>query len=285
MTRTTTPPVEWAPPTDSPRTTKPAPDSTTSKLLKRQFRRSGAVTDAGTQASFLDVRRRFDFRSIEIGRWVTEAEKQRTGGLFYDALCDLMTILGGPEILISLRGSLALQYGTGGQQGVAAHYVPASRTFALAKNAGPGSIAHEWFHAFDHYIASKAFSHGVNSFASKAWLERCDSVAHPLNALLGECFKAVLLDERGERPSELFRNSSARDKQLGSRYYALPEELCARAFEAFVQDAPIKNQFLVTGTLKSEEAQLGLYPSGTQRERINAAFRAYFSALGQALAQ
>lgn len=265
------------------RPTRPSQDPGTSKLLKREFRRSGPLGETGAQASFLDVRRRFDFRSIEVGRWVTEAEKQRTGGLFYDALCDLMAILGGPEILISLRGSLALQYGTGGQRGVAAHYVPASRTFALAKNAGPGSIAHEWFHAFDHYIASKAFSHSGSTFASKAWLERSEPVIHPLNALLGDCFKAVLLDERGERPSELFRNSSARDKQLGSCYYALPEELCARAFEAFVQDAPIKNQFLVAGTLKSEEAQLGLYPSDAQRERINAAFKAYFSSLGRAL--
>lgn len=283
MTRPTAPGVGWAPPTGLPRTTKPEPDSGTSKLLRRQFYRSGGGSETETQAGFLDVRRRFDFRSIEVGRWVTEAEKQRTGGLFYDALCDLMAILGGPEILISLRGSLALQYGTGGQRGVAAHYVPASRTFALAKNAGPGSIAHEWFHAFDHYVASKAFRHSGKIFASKAWLERCEPVPHSLNALLGECFKAVLLDESGERPSELFVNSSARDEQLGSRYYALPEELCARAFEAFVQDAPIKNQFLVTGTLKSEEAQMGLYPSGAHRERINAAFKCYFSALGRAL--
>ncbi len=266
-----------------PRTTKSKSDSGTSKLLRRQFYRSGAVTKAGPQAGFLDVRRRFDFRLIEVGRWVTEAEKQRTGGLFYDALCDLMTILGGPEILISLRGSLALQYGTGGQQGVAAHYVPASRTFALAKNAGPGSIAHEWLHAFDHFIADKAFRHPGKTFASKAWLERSEPIPHSLNALLNACFEAVLLDESGERPSELFRNSRKRDEQLGSCYYALPEELCARAFEAFVQDAPIKNQFLVAGTLKSEDARLGLYPTGAHRERTNAAFRAYFSTLGRAL--
>lgn len=283
MTRSITSEAGWALPSDPSRTTKPTSDRASSKLLKRQFRRSGAVAETVGAVGFLDVRRRFDFRSIEVGRWVTEAEKQRTGGLFYGALCDLMSILGGPEILISLRGTLALQYGTGGQRGVAAHYVPASRTFALAKNAGPGSIAHEWFHAFDHYVSTKAFRQSGNTFASKAWLERRESIAHPLNDLLGDCFKAVLLDESGERPSDLFRESSARDKQLGSRYYALPEELCARAFEAFVQDAPIKNQFLVAGTLKSEEAQLGLYPSGAQRARVNSAFKAYFSNLGRAL--
>ncbi len=61
------------------------------------------------------LRRRFQFRSVEIGRWVTEPEKQRSASLFYDALCDLMTILGGTESLISLRGTLALQYGIGGR--------------------------------------------------------------------------------------------------------------------------------------------------------------------------
>ena len=106
---------------------------------------------------FLEVRKRFDFRSVEIGRWVTEAEKQRSAVLFYDALCDLMIILGGTEALISLRGSLALQYGIGGRPRVAAHYTPSTRSFSLAKNAGLGCIAHEWFHAFDHYISDKLF--------------------------------------------------------------------------------------------------------------------------------
>ena len=59
--------------------------------------------------------------------------------------------------------------------------------------------------------------------------------------------------------------------------------MTARAFEAFVQDAPIKNNFLVKGTKKSREAELGLYPSGSLRQRINQAFARYFSALGQAL--
>lgn len=62
-----------------------------------------------------------------------------------------------------------------------------------------------------------------------------------------------------------------------------PEELCARAFEAFVQDAACKNEFLVNGTRESEEARVGLYPQGAQRERINRAFQDYFSNLGRAL--
>lgn len=259
-----------------------------SGLIHRRFHRRGPSQEAGSERpaapSFLDIRRRFAFRAISIGRWVTEPEKQRAAGLFYDALCDLMAILKGPEALISLRGSLALQYGQGGQRGVAAHYEPATHTFALAKNAGPGSIAHEWFHAFDHYICDKAFAPTPGaSFGSKAWLANAAALRHPLNERLRICYQTVLLNETGTAPSELFERSAEQDKRLGAVYYALPEELCARAFEAFVQDAPIKNSFLVMGTLKTDEARLGLYPQGAQRERINAAFRDYFTHLGQAL--
>ncbi|MEC7378391.1 MAG: CLCA_X family protein [Pseudomonadota bacterium] len=234
--------------------------------------------------TFLDVRRRFQFRSVEICRWVTEPEKQRSAVQFYSALSDLMANLGGTESLISLRGTLALQYGIGGRPGVSAHYTPATRSFALAKNAGPGSIAHEWFHAFDHYIADKLFpGTRPGDFGSRLWLTREDAIAHPLNDRLQACYKAVLLDVSGNQPSTLFRQSVKADKVAGVQYYSQPEELCARAFEAFVQDAPHKNAFLVKGTKASEEAALGLYPEGEERARINAAFQRYFASLGQAL--
>ncbi|MEC7816697.1 MAG: CLCA_X family protein [Pseudomonadota bacterium] len=234
--------------------------------------------------TFLDVRRRFQFRSVEIGRWVTEPEKQRSAVQFYNALGDLMANLGGTETLISLRGTLALQYGIGGRPGVSAHYTPATRSFALAKNAGPGSIAHEWFHAFDHYIADKLFpSTQPGEFGSRLWLTREDPIAHPLNDRLQACYRAVLLDPTGNQPSDLFRQSAKADKAAGVHYYSQPEELGARAFEAFVQDGPQRNSFLVKGTLESDEAKLGLYPQGSERQRINQAFSTYFQSLGAAL--
>ncbi|MFG1488531.1 hypothetical protein ABMA58_04720, partial [Oceanospirillum sp. HFRX-1_2] len=82
----------------------------------RRFYRTGPDHRPKDEAcDFIRLRRRFDFRSIEIGRWVTEKEKRDAAGRFYDALCDLMLILGVPESVISMRGSLALHYGTGGR--------------------------------------------------------------------------------------------------------------------------------------------------------------------------
>lgn len=254
------------------------------KEFGARFYRNGPVHGAGEQIDFVHIRRRFDFCSIEIGRWVTRAERERAAGLFFDALCDLMLILQGPEALISLRGTLSLQYGIGGRPGVSAHYNPATRCFSLAKNAGPGSIAHEWFHAFDHYMADKAIAGAARgAFASRAWLHDAATLNHPLNELLFDCFHAILLDADGVKPSPLFTVSAATDRRLGTVYYSQPEEVCARAFEAFVQDAAIKNGFLVKGTKATKEAELGLYPQGEQRTRINAAFGRYFRTLGAAL--
>lgn len=253
-------------------------------IEQRRFYRQGPDHRLGADVDFVDVRRRFDFRSIEVGRWVKTGERVRAAALFHDALCDLMVILQGNETLISLRGTLALQYGTGGRPGVSAHYEPGRRTFALAKNAGPGSIAHEWFHALDHYLGNKVFSDvGERCFASAAWLDDATPVVHPLNDLWFAVMRAIMLSPSGEEPSELFRISAAVDRQLGQVYFSRPEELCARAFEAYVQDAPVKNHFLVKGTRESPEALKGLYPKPPQRQQINQAFAIYFQQLGAAL--
>lgn len=253
-------------------------------LAQRRFYRNGPDHGAPADVDFAFIRRRFDFRTIRIGRWVTRQEQQRAARLFHDALCDLMLILGVPEAVISLRGSLGLHYGSGGRPGVAAHYEPGQRIFALAKNAGPGSIAHEWFHAFDHYIAQHAFADvPAGRFASRAWLEDATAVTHPLNQCLCDCFHAILLTPDGEAASPLARRSLAADRAQGGLYFSLPEEVCARAFEAWIQDAALKNHFLVKGTRESPEARTGLYPQDGERELIGAAFSRYFSELGRRL--
>jgi len=238
-----------------------------------------------TKITFVDVRKRFDFRSISIGRWVSPAERDKSATQFYQALADLQQALNCPDFVISLRGTLSFQYGIGGRPGVAAHYDPSSCCFSLAKNAGPGSIAHEWFHALDHYLADKVFSDASSGmFASTAWLSEATPIPHTLNDRLYQCFKAIALSIEGDKASEMFLASVQVDRKLRTQYYAKPEELCARAFEAYVDDK-VNNTFLVGNTRNSEEAKYGLYPKGIQRERINSAFDDYFHSLAQALAR
>lgn len=215
---------------------------------------------------------------------MTAQEQQIAANLFFDALCDLMDILQVPEQVISLNGTLSLAFGKGGQKQSSAHYDAATRTLALAKNAGGGALAHEWFHGFDHYICDKAFQKVSRfAFASQHWLEDASLYQHPLNQALSDCFRTIFLSEDHQDPSDYMLRSALADKSLGMFYFSQPQEVAARAFEACIQDNPIKNAFLVQGTRQSQEAKLGIYPQGEQRAQIAGAFVRYFQLLGYAL--
>lgn len=246
------------------------------------FQRRGPSHRDGADVSFADVRRFFGFASVKIGRWVTTAEQQLAANLFFDALCDLALILQLPANALSLNATLSLAFGTGGRRNVCAHYDGQQHLLALAKNAGGGSLAHEWFHAFDHYIGPKAFHlRRAYSFASVACLESRPVRAHPLNKLLEDALTSMFLNNG--QPTSYFQHAAAQDARMRTFYFAKPQEMGARAFESFVQDQPIKNSFLVQGTKASKSAAVGLYPSGDERTTINRKLFAYFSQLGLAL--
>lgn len=251
--------------------------------IHQSFYRNGPSHRDGADVSFQDIRKLFNFATITVGRWVTPEEQQIAANLFFDALYDLTTILNINEQVLSLNGSLSLAFGSGGQKNASAHYHSGKRQLALAKNAGAGSLAHEWFHAFDHYIAPRMFeglSHGT--FATQAWLDNATMNTHPLNKKLSDCFDLMFLDHN-KRPNEYFVKSVEADRALKTLYYAMPQEMAARAFESCIQDHEIKNAFLVQGTKKSTEARLGIYPHGNLRVTLNQALMLYFYQLGVAI--
>lgn len=254
--------------------------------IHRPFYRNGDSHRDGADVSFTDIVKIFGFKTAAIGKWVSKPEQQIAANLFFDALCDLMDILQVPEQVISLNGHLSLGFGIGGQKHSSAHYDAQKRQLFLAKNAGGGALAHEWFHAFDHYISSKMFTgSGLLTFASHLWLEDYEIVEHPINQLLSNCFKCLFLTEDGENPNTYVKQSALADKTLGSYYYAQPQEMAARAFEAIIQDHKIKNAFLVQGTKQSAEAKVGIYPDQLHRQDLALCFLAYFKQLGRSVSQ
>jgi len=92
-----------------------------------------------------------------------------------------------------------------------------------------------------------------------------------------------MLNESGAEPSDQFQCSQQAGSRLKTLYSARPEELCARAFETFVEDSKPNNRFLVSSTVYSDEAKAGLYPRSQHRAAVNEAFEQYFKALGDAL--
>jgi hypothetical protein len=252
--------------------------------IYKPYYRNGVSHRDGADVSFQDIVKIFNFRGAVIGRWVTKEEQQIAANLFFDALCDLMDILQVPEQVISLNGTLSLVFGSGGRKHSSAHYDGRTKRLALAKNAGGGALAHEWFHAFDHYICSKLFVQVKHDeFASQCWLLDREMHEHALNKRLSRCFESIFLaDNQSEANNYVLRSAEA-DKILQEFYYAQPQELAARAFEAFVQDHAIKNAFLVQGTKQSPEAMLGIYPQNATRSKISQNFVDYFCHLGQAI--
>lgn len=135
-----------------------SPANASSGRLHREFYRNGPSHRDGADVSFNDIRKLFNFSAITIGKWVTAEEQQLAANLFFDALYDLIEILQINEQVISLNGTLSLAFGSGGQKHASAHYNSAKRQLALAKNAGGGALAHEWFHNRESHYKSRFVS-------------------------------------------------------------------------------------------------------------------------------
>ncbi|MFC3031217.1 CLCA_X family protein [Pseudoalteromonas fenneropenaei] len=250
--------------------------------MKNVASRSGPDYRFGDQVDFDDIRITFGFNTIKIGSWVTKQERLVAANLLYDALADLTQILAIPPLMIGLRQTLNLAYGTGGRAGVQAHYDATSRTLAMAKFAGAGALAHEWWHAYDHYIAKHLFSAARPlDFASSMWLKRDDVRPHQLNELLNRYFSAVFLSPDKKTQSHFVMQAVSLDQAQGGYYYARPEELTARAFEWIIaQQQELQNSYLVSGVLNSSLAQAGGFPAMSQYQQLAGPLLRYFSYLG-----
>lgn len=253
--------------------------------------RQGPDYRHGEQVSFVDIKQTFGMGGIRVGKWVNSEEKDLAANLIFDSLADLAYILALPPHAIGLRGNLNLAFGTGGRKGVQAHYAPNQRELALAKNAGAGALAHEFWHAFDHYIAEKAFDIGDRSgpqhcilFASDCWLKNKTHFPHPLNEKLLAIFDKTLLSQDGKERHDYVSRSVKADLAMGSNYFSTPTEMMARAFEAAVESCSgITNSYLVSGTTATET--LEVFPDLHHRQIIYEALQAYFKPLGEALSR
>jgi hypothetical protein len=279
--------------------------------------RQGPDHRDGEQVTFLDVKQYFGLGHVRVGRWVSSSESLIAANMVFDALADLALVLGLPPKALGLREKLNLAFGHGGQQGVMAHYSPCERTLALAKHAGAGALAHEFWHAFDHYIGDVAMDVGrkigrrnSSRFASELWLQDVPLLCHPLNDRLDALFQCVLLSPDGEQPSDYVRSAIELDKSFGRLYFSHPSELMARAFEAAIEthalfeDVDLQsgeislkwliNPYLVTGTLDLTAANsatsrqwgampTGAFPKPSHRDAIMGHIQQYFGLLGKAL--
>ena len=239
----------------------------------------------------------FGFRGVEFGNWVAQGanRKERQGMLneAFDAFSDLADIIGVPSRALSLNGELAMAFGARGSGKFAAHYEPGKIVINLTKTRGAGSLAHEFFHALDHYFQRKRGETGVSRdrnfitynpetyYQDKA--SRVRLPAQRFNELLAkgrlnkasdwtriegvrpeveEAFSALVkaLDE-----SPMHKRASLIDKGKSGGYWSRIIERAARSFENYVihkmAQKGYQNDYLANvASIEEFQRDAGRYP-------------------------
>ncbi|UFM64251.1 PLxRFG domain-containing protein [Paracoccus sp. MA] len=232
----------------------------------------------------------FGFRGVQFGNWVGGGRRQQDLNDAFDALMDLAGVLDIPPRALSLNGTLGLAFGargTGGVSPAAAHYEPDQVVINLTKMNGAGSLAHEWFHAFDNYFARAATDKKGNYIT-----DRAVGTGARVEGVRPEVMDALVVLRRAIAKTGLKTRSANIDKTRSKAYWSTGIEMHARAFESYViaklQDQSIANDYLanvVEGTawqMKAELSGLGdSYPylKPDEIEVVRPAFDALFNAI------
>ena len=137
---------------------KPKKKSRKRSLIPKQLQnviRTGTDYRCGKDISGDDMLKTFGFYGGEFGNWENQIERQQNLNFSYEAFRDLAAALGIKDSDISLNGKLSIAFGARGKGNALAHFEPMRNVINLTKIKGAGSLAHEWGHAFDFFLASK----------------------------------------------------------------------------------------------------------------------------------
>lgn len=223
------------------------------KMKDYHFRRDdnsprvGEDYRAGRDITPKELEDTFGLRALQFGNstLASQREAQARVNEAYDALMDLSKITDLPPKAIGLNGSLALAFGArgrGGRRAAMAHYEPDLAVVNLTRRSGAGSLAHEWFHAFDNFLKKQAAAgeaptpddlKSLSGIASKPYISasyKADGAREEVFA----AFKKSLDDLSGSvflERAENLDNFQGRDGDKA--YWSSNVELTARMFEAY----------------------------------------------------
>ena len=218
----------------------------------------------------------FNVRGGQFGNWVRGDERQIHLNHAYDAFMDLSKAANIPPSAIGLNGELGIAFGARGSGWAAAHYETQHKVINLTKTKGAGSLAHEWWHALDHYL-------GDNNLATRNITTiRPENMRHaelstPLQALL----KATSI-------TGLQQRSIKADSYRSKAYFGTKAEMTARAFEKYVANKleghGIRNDYLVN-IIKFSDWQRNsdayVYPKDDELEAFSQAYDHVFEKLAE----
>lgn len=212
-----------------------------------------------------DMLRDFKFRGGEFGNWQNQNDRQTNLNMSYDAFKDLAVALDIRDKDISLGGHLAIAYGARGVGLAVAHYEPERNVINLTKMRGAGSLAHEWAHALDYYIAKEM--NLSNNFATQS--RSSGNILTPIINAMKWKESAV-----GTRiPTDYLKASKQADRKYSKDtkgYWSSDIEMFARAFASYVNDKLADKGIRCDYLCGHSECSVS--PQGEERRVINAEF-------------
>jgi len=241
------------------------------KSRKGRIERVGPPVDLPRDLTPEFVMHAHNLRAIQFGEWFTQAERRRWLRHLSEGLADLQRVTGFRPRWLGL-GGIAIAAGARGVGGAAAHYESDLRVANLTRVNGAGSLAHEWWHAFDHRLGMKNGQDlATRDFDAYGGI----AVDGPLGSKLTRLCLAISrskLKQQARRIEELPRARKG--------YWGTMVEMTARVFESWVEDE-LKalgqcSPYLVHGTLEEDwtvEASLSMYPVGEERQQLGALVR------------
>jgi hypothetical protein len=197
-----------------------------------------------TEADFIET---LKFRGVAFGKSLTQKERQERMNQTFDAMMDMAGLLNLPVEALSLNGRLAVGFGTHGKGGKghwAAVYMqstdPATdQVIALTRQQGPGSLAHEWWHAVDNFLAREDakdsdVSAAITGQKARNRTEFMSDRPRQRGALDKEVYDAFNNLRAKLNASSWKQRMDVFDNFAGKPYYGTTIELAARAFESKV---------------------------------------------------
>lgn len=221
---------------------------------------------------------KFGFRGVQFGNYVEGDRRQSDLNESHDAFLDLAAALGMAPRAVSLAGGLGMAFGARGRGGDAiAHFEAGQVVINITKTRGPGSLAHEWFHAFDNF-AARVNETGRTDTRADAYQSASMKPAAHLPADVVAAFATL---RRVIGSGTFAERSDKLDCARAKAYYGTTIEKAARAFEIYVADrlaeTGVFNDYLV-----NVDKQTGgeAYPTADEMAGgIAAAFDAIFTAM------
>lgn len=254
----------------------------------------------------------FGFRGVQFGNYVENDKRQQDINNAYDGLLDLAGVLNIPPKALSLNGQLGLAFGargSGGKDAAAAHYEPSMIVINLTKDQGAGSLAHELWHAIDHYFAQmddlRAHKKDEAPFMTvndrigyktvmengRPTVKKSEPADFKVREEVYQAFKNIVSTIK--KDTNIVQRAQALDNRKTKDYWTTMDEVTARSFERYVIDKLAKDgyesDYLATILSKDEwdavEALFGNegesypYPTNAESEVIHKAYQNLFDTL------